>query len=300
MAATRNCSICRPNRIADAPDATAYRLIHGDLAVDRFDDVAVIHARSEQALRHSLPALRDHLGDFTTVYAKVHTRAGQGRTELVRGPSRERVEVVEHGVRYEVRPESGLNVGLFLDMREVRQWVRAHASERTVLNLFAYSCSFGVVASLGGASRVLNIDLSKPYLEWGKVNYGLNGLAVDERDFVFGDALDWLSRFARRRALWGMVIADPPSFSSTPFSITRDYARLVALSAQVVSPGGVLLAAANHAGTSDVRFDAWIAEGLAAAARRGTEIERWHEPTVDFPVPHGGRPYLKVRALALA
>jgi 23S rRNA G2069 N7-methylase RlmK/C1962 C5-methylase RlmI len=95
------------------------------------------------------------------------------------------------------------------------------------------------------------------------------------------------------------VIVDPPSFSSTPFSITRDYARLVGLAARVVSPAGILVAAANHAGTSDGRFDSWVRTGLATAGRRGYPVGRWHEPAVDFPVRPGVRPYLKVRALVL-
>jgi len=95
------------------------------------------------------------------------------------------------------------------------------------------------------------------------------------------------------------VIVDPPSFSSTPFSVTRDYPRLVAAAARVVSPGGSLLAATNHAQTSEARFDAWLREGLSLASRRGHVVARWHEPSEDFPVAEGTRPYLKVGALQL-
>jgi 23S rRNA (cytosine1962-C5)-methyltransferase len=207
------------------------------------------------------------------------------------------VRVEEVGVRYEVRPAAGLSVGLFLDMRDVRAWLRQVCAERRVLNLFAYTCSFGVSAMLGSAARVLNIDVSRPYLEWGMANYALNGLAVDPRDFVYGDAFDWLHRFARRGERFDMVIVDPPSFSSTPFSVTRDYARLVEAAARVASPDAVLLAATNHAATSDARFDAWLRQGLAAAERRGRIVKRWHEPEEDFPLAAGQRPYLKVRAI---
>jgi 23S rRNA (cytosine1962-C5)-methyltransferase len=168
-----------------------------------------------------------------------------------------------------------------------------------VLNLFAYTCSFGVCATLGGAARTLNLDLSKPYLEWGKVNYQLNHLPIDERDFIFGDAFDWLRRFARRETRFDVVIVDPPSFSSTPFSVTRDYARLIGAAARTVAPAGILLAATNHASTSDERFESWLQAGLESADRHGRLVQRWHEPAVDFPVPAGHQPYLKVRALVL-
>jgi 23S rRNA (cytosine1962-C5)-methyltransferase len=211
----------------------------------------------------------------------------------------EKVEVVESGAHYLVKPGVGLSVGLFLDMREVRQWVRNMARGRTMLNLFAYTCSLGVTATLGGATRVLNLDLSKPYLEWGKDNYGLNDLAVDPRDFVFGEAFDWLGRFARRKELFELVIVDPPSFSSTPFSVVRDYPRLVAAAARIVAPGGILLAATNHSSTSDERFDAQLRDGLTNAGRHAHLLRRWHEPAADFPVAAGRAPYLKVRAFFL-
>ena len=190
-------------------------------------------------------------------------------------------------------------MGLFLDMREVRGWVGQMARGRKVLNLFAHTCSLGVSATLGGATRVLNLDVSKTYLEWGKANYGLNDLAVDPHDFVFGEAFDWLGRIARRRERFDMVILDPPSFSSTPFSVVRDYPRLVEAAAAATSPGGILLAATNHSTTSDQRFDAWLDNGLAHARRHGQLLQQWQEPAADFPVPPGRDSYLKVRALAL-
>jgi 23S rRNA (cytosine1962-C5)-methyltransferase len=168
-----------------------------------------------------------------------------------------------------------------------------------VLNLFAYTCSFGVCAVHGGAARTVNLDLSKRYLDWGKANYRLNHLPIDERDFIFGDAFDWLRRFARREMRFNVVIVDPPSFSSTPFSVTRDYTRLVGAAARTVAPGGILVVATNHAGTSDERFESWLEDGLESADRDGRLAQRWHEPAVDFPVPVGQQPYLKVRALVL-
>ena len=321
---TRSCSISRQRLIAEAlrrraeltgaGDLSAYRLVHGDadgtsgLAVDRYAEVAVVHADSASILEDLLAGQDNPLASVCqSAYAKIHPR-NVSRLSLdqrqrlapdapVWGPPRDEVEVSENGVRYLVRPSVGLSVGLFLDMREVRQWLRSVASGRTVLNLFAYTCSMGVCALLGGARRVVNIDISRPYLEWGKANYALNACPVDRQDFIYGDALDWLRRFARRGQTFDLVIVDPPSFSSTPFSVTRDYPMLVAAAAALVSSGGVLLAATNHAATSDARFDQWLWSGLSQADRGGRMIKRWHEPLPDFPLV--ARPYLKVRALEL-
>jgi 23S rRNA (cytosine1962-C5)-methyltransferase len=297
-------------------DLTAYRLFHGDaegvpgLAIDRYGEVVVVHADSAALLERWLPDVRTDLADFGTAYARIHPRTTTRlTTDDVRQLAPEApvwgapvfdVDVLENGVRYVVRPDAGLSVGLFLDMREVRGWLRANSAQRRVLNLFAYTCSFGVNAVLGAASRVLNLDLSRGYLDWGKANYRLNGLPVDDRDFVYGDALDWLGRFGRRGERFDVVIVDPPSFSSTPFSVTRDYPRLAEAAARTVTPAGILLAATNHAGTSDDRFDDWLQHGLSLAGRLGRVVQRWHAPRLDFPQPPGrGHPYLKVRALVL-
>jgi 23S rRNA (cytosine1962-C5)-methyltransferase len=287
-------------------ELTAYRLVHDaadgfpGVAVDRFDDVVVVHAEPGA----EVPDLRA-LG--ATGYVKIHPRQAsrmpvRPSTQSAWGEPVERAMVLEHGARYVVKPAAGLSVGLFLDMREVRGWLREQSAGRTVLNLFAYTCSFGVSASLGGATRVLNLDLSKAYLAWGRENYALNDLPVDPRDFVFGDALDWLARFGRRGERFDLVLVDPPSFSTTgrrAFSVERDYAALMEAAAQVVASRGILVAATNHAGISATRFDSFVARGLRDAGREGRLMERWHEPDIDFPVPPGGHPYLQVLALAL-
>ncbi|HEY3060727.1 MAG TPA: class I SAM-dependent methyltransferase [Chloroflexota bacterium] len=268
------------------------------LYVDRYADLLVVHADSEPVLdtwRHALPA-------GGAAIAKIHARQAN-RTHPVElrlwGHPPDELTVTERGAHYLIRPQVGLNVGLFLDMREVRSWLRQHSAGRTVLNLFAYTCAFGVVASLGGARRVLNLDLAKGYLEWGKANYAANGLATDDHDFVYGDALDWLQRFVRRHEHFDVVVVDPPSFSTSGFSVERDYARLVSAAARVTSPGGMLLAATNHASTTDNRFEAWLRSGLDSAGRRGQLEQRWHEPAPDFPLVEGQHPHLKVRALTL-
>jgi 23S rRNA (cytosine1962-C5)-methyltransferase len=226
-------------------------------------------------------------------------RSSVDTDEPLWGPAVDEVEVLEHGVRYLVRPASGLSVGLFLDMREVRGWLQQQSHRKTVLNLFADTCSLGLSAALGGAARVLNLDLSKHYLDWGKANYTLNDIPTDPKDFVYGEAFDWLARFAKRRQRFDLVIVDPPSFSSTPFAVRRDYPRLVQAAAQIVAPAGILLAATNHAGTSDELFETWLDDGLYRAGRRGQLVHSWREPHTDFPMPARGRPHLKVRALLL-
>jgi 23S rRNA (cytosine1962-C5)-methyltransferase len=129
------------------------------LFVDRYGDVLVAHADSRSVLDRWTPELPH---EYSAAVAKIHPREAsrQAPEELTLwGTPPDEFPVAERGVSYLIRPRAGLSVGLFLDMREVRSWLRSVSSGRSVLNLFAYTCSLGLCAALGGASRVVNLDL---------------------------------------------------------------------------------------------------------------------------------------------
>ena len=59
---------------------------------------------------------------------------------------------------------------LFLDLRAGRRWVKGAAHDKTVLNLFAYTCGIGVAALAGGARQVVNVDFARSALAVGEAN----------------------------------------------------------------------------------------------------------------------------------
>jgi 23S rRNA (cytosine1962-C5)-methyltransferase len=135
--------------------------------------------------------------------------------------------VSENGARYGVHVAKGQNHGLFLDMAEGRRWVRAHVAAHPglkVLNLFAYTCAFSVVAKQAGAGMVANIDMSDGALAIGKRNHALNGLTD---------------------GAWDLIIVDPPSFQKGSFVATKDYARLMRRLPDLLEPGGHVLLCLN-------------------------------------------------------
>jgi len=248
----------------------------------------------------------------TSVYVKYRPRQASqlsdaelqqlAPTEPVSGPPRPEIIAHEDGLAYIIRPGEGLSVGLFPDMREGRGRVRAWARGARVLNTFAYTCGFGVAALAGGAARVLNLDLSKGALAWGQDNYRANGFSPNPYDFVYGDVFDWLGRLARRGEQFELVILDPPGFSRTKtrrFVAAQDYDELAALAARVTAPGGLLYACCNVAELPRRAFRERVLAGLAAAGRKGEITGVYHEPALDFPVPAGEEPYLKMLAVRL-
>jgi 23S rRNA (cytosine1962-C5)-methyltransferase len=214
----------------------------------------------------------------------------------------EAVEVREQGLAFGIRPGEGLAVGLYLDMREARGWVRSHARGRTLLNCFAYTGAFAIAARAGGAARAVDVDLSRRSLTWAEENARRNGQSPPPTDRLAGDVFDWLRRLAKRGERFDALVLDPPGFArgkGGTFTASRDWPGLVAQAAPLVAPGGWLLAACNVAALQARRFEAALAEGVRRAGRTAEEVARPDASPVDFPSPPGEEPPLKVRVLRL-
>lgn len=308
----------RRGALWDSPHTNAFRVVNGegdrlpDVTVDWFDQVAVLSLYREHSVDEE-QALLDALETVLSpkaIYLKRRPRearvvANTQKAELApelaaRGQPVPQLEVREAGLRYWIRPGQGLSVGLYLDMREGRDWVRKQAQGRTVLNCFAYTCGFGVAALAGGAQRAVNLDLSRRVLDWGAENTQLNGFPVDPRDFLAGEVFEWLRRLHKRGERFDLLILDPPSFSTSKegrFSAGKDYARLVAQAAPLISPGGILLACCNLATLSATRFALQVREGLVSAQRRPAIRAELTASAVDFPEPDALPSPLKVLAV---
>lgn len=230
------------------------------------------------------------------VYAQRRPSHGEG-ARLLRGSPREQLEVRELGLRYLVDLRaSATSTGLFLDQRETRrELLAAPLAGASVLNVFAHTGSLSVAAAAAGATT-LSIDLSRRYLEWARENLRLNGHDPNDHDTIYGDALDWMSRLAKKGRTFELVLVDPPS-TSTPrrgshrWSVARDLHALVEQAARLCSPGGRVYVSTNMGRLGWARFLDQIDQGLAAAGRSATVDTR------TLPLDHrsgsGDPPYLK-------
>ena len=170
----------------------------------------------------------------------------QADTRLMAGSVPDPHVVTENGARFRVHLLRGQNHGLFLDMSEGRRWLREHVAARPglkVLNLFAYTCAFSVVALQAGARHVLNMDMSGGALGIGKQNHHLNGVSAGA-SFMPHDIFSSWGKL-NRSGPYDLIIADPPTYQKGSFVAEKDYARLMRRLPDLLMPGGHALLCLN-------------------------------------------------------
>ncbi len=175
---------------------------------------------------------------------------GHVETRLMRGAVPDPHVVTENGASFRVHVLKGQNHGLFLDMAKGREWVRefvhTYGTDPTrlkVLNLFAYTCAFSVVALQAGAKHVVNVDMSHGALAIGQQNHALNGIGTGA-GFLAHDIFKTWGKITRSGP-YGLVIVDPPSYQKGSFVATKDYARLMRRLPELLRPGGYALLCLN-------------------------------------------------------
>ena len=185
--------------------------------------------------------------------------------------------VSEDGARYRLHVLKGQNHGLFLDMAEGRRWVRAHVQARArlkVLNLFAYTCAFSVVAMQAGARHVVNVDMSQGAMTVGQQNHQLNGVMAGA-SFLVHDIFKTWGKITRGGP-YDLIIVDPPSYQKGSFIATQDYAKLMRRLPDLLAPEGHALLCLN-APELDVAF---LQEQMQALAPDLVFKERVANPAV--------------------
>jgi len=145
------------------------------------------------------------------------------------------------------------NIGYFLDIEPAREWLEPRCRGKNVLNLFAFTCSFSVIASSSGASGVLNMDLSSKSLEVGRASYQLSGVPTVNTRFYANDILKSWGRL-KRFGPYDVVIVDPPSFQKGSFVATKDYQKVLRRLDSLVTKEGEVLLCLNAPETSYSEF----------------------------------------------
>lgn len=118
------------------------------------------------------------------------------------------------------------NVGIFPDMINGRDWLYQQSAGKNVLNLFAYTCLFSVVALKGGATGVVNVDMNKSVMATGRKNHSLNQLDTSNTQFFTHNIFNSWGKI-KRYGRYDVIVIDPPSFQKGSFVLEKDYKRLL-------------------------------------------------------------------------
>lgn len=298
-------AIERRTHLFSDPGTTCFRLFNADgdglggLTIDRYGEYVLIQFFAKGLYGERTALLRDITGALNGlpvpirgILLKNRTKGGPGarterwNSEVIDGePPPKEYTVMQEGVRAIVDLVGGQNTGLFLDMREIRREMKPFYGEgKGLLNLFCHTGIFSVHALKNGAGSALNIDLSRPALEWAGRNYRANGLACRAEDFIFGDAFDWLKLLRKRGRVFSFVIFDPPTFSrhgGKTFSIKKNFREFMRVIADLSD--GFVFTSVNAETVSSGDYRAFHPPGWKPIFMKNESD--------DFP--YRDRPYLK-------
>lgn len=312
-------------------DTDSYRVFHGTvegqpgLTIDRYGELLLI-----QTFHHSLAP--EQLSEIESFYAKefsaltpIYNDRSQ-KNSRIRNPlpaerqpfaSQPRT-VRELGVHYRIQARhDGQDPWLFLDMRAGRRHLMRNAAGKSLLNLFAYTCSVGTAAAVAGALAVTNTDFAESGLAVGRQNAELNTLGISPV-FIKSDAFPALRQwagigqpqFVRGKRMpafpklapqqFDIVFLDPPRYAKSPFGVVdlvNDYPAVFKPALLCTAEGGTLYCCNNVA---SVDRDGWLAQLQRSAAKAGRPIRtfEWVLPEADFPSPDNNPP-LKILALSV-
>jgi 23S rRNA (cytosine1962-C5)-methyltransferase len=300
-------------------DTDGFRLVHADadylpgLIVDLYGKAAVfqIHTAGMEAYRREIAeVLRDPAGPVGAACvverSDVESRRQEGLDPRpaethygnVDGP----IGFREEGLRMYADVLEGQKTGFFLDQREARSRVRLIAAGRRVVNLFSYSCAFGLAALAGGAREILNVDVSEAALGLGGRIFSENGFAENAGRVRFeaADVFSYLEAHREELRAFladGLLVCDPPAFAKSASRLEqakKAYAGLNRLCFELLAPGALFVTSSCSAALSPAEFTAILRVAAGRAGRRARVLAGLSQPcdhTTLLAFPAG--PYLK-------
>ena len=316
----------------DSLKTDCFRVFHGTvegvngLNIDRYGDAWLIQTFHQTLTEEELEVIHQELfavADLPIVYNDRSNRNSRILNKLdaeTEAYARSEQVITENGILYtsKLRHE-GQDPLLFLDMRIGREYVKANSHNKSVLNLFAYTCGIGTAAAVGGAKRVVNVDFSSFALAAGRknaeLNEKLNGVESVSQ-FIQSDAFPALRQLAglkvnsRKKpppytkmsaSQFDIVFLDPPRFAKSAFGtvdLINDYQSLFKPAVLATKPGGKVIACNNVA---KVDRESWFDSLVRCAEKQGRSVSEaiWLDCHPDFPSFDDNHP-LKIVSLTIA
>jgi 23S rRNA (cytosine1962-C5)-methyltransferase len=282
----------------EAEQTNAHRLYTNPLVwVERLGPDVLISFKTDAARDAALVGLREWESRTGFQSRRVFSRflpkqnADRIAPVLLAGDPKESLEtvVLERGLRYGIDFGAGYAAGLFIDQRSNRAYVR-RLKPKKMLNTFAYTCSFSVVAALSGANT-LSLDLSKKSLDRGRANFELNGLSPEGHRFLADDVMDVLPRLERRGEKFDLIILDPPTFSlgnkGRRWKIEEQIDDLLRLALELAAPKASVLLSTNCTKLDRVTLERSARYALKLTSQSADFQQT--SPLPDFPSGEGAQ-----------
>jgi 23S rRNA (cytosine1962-C5)-methyltransferase len=278
-----------------------WRLVHAEadglpgLTIDQCGSSLILQVSTagiERFLPDILQALEELISPETIILRNdIPAREREGLVREVRvlkGTVPDLIEIEENGCIYYADLLHGQKTGWFFDQRDNRAMVAREAKGKTLLDAYAHSGGFGILAAKQGASHVTCLDSSALALALAAKASRRNNVQ-ETVDFLQADALEAMETFAREGKTYDIVVADPPAFIKSHAHIAsgmKGYAKVAAHAAACVAPGGMLVVASCSHHATRARLKQAVLEGMKKAGRSGTMVQATGA-AADHPVhPH--------------
>ena len=280
-------------------ETNAYRLIYSEgdllpsLIVDRYADVFVLQTLSQgsDAVKPLLIEILVEEFNPRAVIERndVRVRSLEGLPLIagtVYGDAPAELEILQHGLRFNVEPLGGQKTGSFLDQRENRLAARAAAqtTDKTrALDCFTFNGAFALhLASV--CERVIGVDISGDAVAAAQRNATLNEMANVE--FREANVFDLLRELENAGERFDVIVLDPPAFAKNRASLkaaVRGYKEINLRALKLLNPGGVLVTCTCSYHVSEELFLEILAHAANDAHRRVQVMEKRMQAS-DHPV----------------
>ncbi|HXV13751.1 MAG TPA: class I SAM-dependent rRNA methyltransferase [Candidatus Krumholzibacteria bacterium] len=292
-------AIRRRGSLALGGDTNAYRLIHAEadllpgLIADRYGDVVVVQVltagieRARDVVVDALASLTEARCLYERSDTASRTREGlPAVTGAIRGEAPRNIEVLENGHTFLVNIESGQKTGFYLDQRDNRAWVAAHAQGCDVLDAFCHTGAFAVYCARAGAKSLSLIDSSAPSLGAARWNLERNGTGECAVAIQQADVFEELRAMRDAGRRFDLVVLDPPKFASNKHQVEkalRAYKDVNLLAMQLLVPDG-LLATFSCSQAVDADSFTMAVSWAGVDAARDVQIIRRMGQGIDHPI----------------
>lgn len=305
------------SELIEQQQLTGFRLVAAEsdylpgITIDHYDHTLVcqlLSAGAEYNRPHLIEAL-ETLYPKHNIYDRsdVEVRKKEGLEPvkgLIKGEEPSGLSLIkENGVDILVDIVNGHKTGFYFDQRDNRRIAGEFCKDKTVLNCFSYTGTFGIYALKNGAKHFTNVDLSQGALDIAKQNVETNNLDLSKVDFIQADVFKLLRRYRDEGKTFDVIILDPPKFADNKAQLNgacRGYKDINMVAMQILNPGGTLLTYSCSGLMPSELFQKIVADAALDTKRDAQIIARLSQAS-DHPIastfPEGF--YLKGLALTV-